>query len=434
MQADDLPVFLSSQMAPVAGRLVLGFSGGLDSSVLLEALCRAGLGDRVLAIHVHHGLHPDADRWLLHCQQQAARCSVAFHAEQVILGVGGNLEARARAARRKALLGHLATDDVLLLAHHRDDQAETLLLRLFRSAGVRGLAAMAERQSWQGRTIQRPLLGWSRAQLEVAAQRWQLSWIEDPANDQLHFDRNFVRHRVLPAIQQRWPDASRHIAASAAVLAEQAGLLDELAAADLSACDGNRDSLSLPLWSQLSPARRRNLLYGWLRQRGMRPPSADKIARIDTEMVSAAEDRQPEILWEDGELVRYRQRLWLLAPGQRQPLNDSAIWRPDSQPLLQLGPVSIRVADGEGLVVRDSGQGLLVRAARGGERILLRGHHRQVSELWRSAGIPPWRRQRLPLFFVGDELVAAAAIGVADGWSPALGEPAFRLLIEDSAL
>ena len=211
-------------------------------------------------------------------------------------------------------------------------------------------------------------------------------------------------------------------------------LLDELAAADLSACDGNRDSLSLPLWSQLSPARRRNLLYGWLRQRGMRPPSADKIARIDTEMVSAAEDRQPEILWEDGELVRYRQRLWLLAPGQRQPLNDSAIWRPDSQPLLQLGPVSIRVADGEGLVVRDSGQGLLVRAAHGGERILLRGHHRQVSELWRSAGIPPWRRQRLPLFFVGDELVAAAAIGVADGWSPALGEPAFRLLIEDSAL
>src|SRR5690606_23344729 len=145
-------------------------------------------------------------------------------------------------------------------------------------------------------------------------------------------DRNFVRHQLLPVIQQRWPDAARHIAGSAAVLTEQAQLLDGLAADDLAACDGDRDSLSLPLWSQLSPARRRNLLYGWLRQRGMRPPSIDKIARIDSELVPAAEDRQPEIVWQDGELVRYRQRLWLLEPGQRQPLTGSALWQPLDQP------------------------------------------------------------------------------------------------------
>ncbi|MCC1495564.1 tRNA lysidine(34) synthetase TilS [Alcanivorax sp. 1008] len=434
MQADDLPVFLADQLASVQGRLVLGFSGGLDSSVLLQALCRAGLGERLLAVHIHHGIHPDADQWLQHCQQQAERCAVAFAAQRVALAAGGNLEARARTARRAALLSYLADGDVLLLAHHRDDQAETLLLRLMRSSGMRGLAAMAARQSWQGRDILRPLLDWSRGQLETVAQQWQLSWIDDPANDELHFDRNFVRHRVLPAMAQRWPDGVRHIAMSASVLAEQAQLLDELAAADLVACDGDRDSLSLPLWSQLSPARRRNLLYGWLRQRGMRPPSADNIARIDSDMVMAADDRQPEVVWHDGELVRYRQRLWLLAPGQRAPLTDSALWQPASQPLLRLGPVDIRVTDGEGLEIRDAGQSLMVRAASGGERILLRGHHRQVSELWRSAGVPPWRRQRLPLFFVGDELVAVASIGVADGWSPSPGETAFRLLIEDSAL
>jgi tRNA(Ile)-lysidine synthase len=434
MKADDLPAHINTQLADTRGRLVLGLSGGLDSSVLLEALCRAGLGGRLLAVHVHHGLHADADQWLQHCRHQAERCAVAFVAERVTLQPGGNLESRARTARRAALLAHVGADDVLLLAHHLDDQAETVLLRLLRGAGGRGLAAMAKRQLWRGRQIRRPLLDCSRSQLEAAARYWQLGWIDDPSNDQLHFDRNFVRHQVLPVMTQRWPDAAPRISTSAQVLAEQAGLLDELAAADLAACDGDQGSLSLPLWCQLSGPRRRNLLYGWVRRRGMRPPSPDKIARIDTEMVPAAEDRQPEIVWEDGELVRYRQRLWLLDPGQRQPLTDSAVWQPTSQPDLRLGPLHIRLADGEGLAVRDSGQRLVVRAASGGERILLRGHHRQVSELWRSAGIPPWRRQRLPLFFVGDELVAVAAIGVADGWSPAAGEAAFRLLIEDSAL
>lgn len=434
MQADDLPLFLANQLAAVPGRLVLGFSGGLDSSVLLEALCRAGLGSRLLAVHVHHGLHADADQWQQHCQQQAERCAVAFASEQVTLPPGGNLESRARSARRAALLTHVGTEDVLLLAHHRDDQAETLLLRLLRSAGARGLAAMAVWQSWRGRQICRPLLDLSRSQLEAAARHWQLRWLDDPSNDALHFDRNFVRHQLLPVIQQRWPDAARHIAGSAAVLTEQAQLLDELAADDLAACDSDRDSLSLPLWSQLSPARRRNLLYGWLRQRGMRPPSIDKIARIDSELVPAAEDRQPEIVWQDGELVRYRQRLWLLEPGQRQPLTGSALWQPLDQPELQLGSLRIRLGHSEGLALRGTDAGLLVRAASGGERIQLHGHHRQVSELWRSAGIPPWRRQRLPLFFVGDELVAAAAIGVADGWSAQPGEAAFHLLIEDSAL
>ncbi len=434
MTPDALPDQLRHSLAEIRGRLVLGYSGGLDSSVLLAALCRAGLGERLLAVHVHHGLHADADQWLMHCQRQAELLDVAFIAERVDLAGTGNLEQRARRARRQALLAHVGEQDVLVLAHHRQDQAETLMLRLLRGAGVRGLAAMAPVQHWQGHHIHRPLLAVSRADLEQAAAVWQLQWIDDPANDQLHFDRNFLRHKVMPVLAERWPEAGQAMQLSASVLAEQAELLDQLARQDFAECDGADDSLALTGWSALSAPRRRNLIYGWCRRRGIRPPPADRLARIDTELVPAADDRQPEIRWPDGVLLRYRQRLWLLSPAACEPLSGSYFWQPAAQPLLCFGEVSVCLAEEGELVLRASERPLLVRAAEGGERILLRGHHRQVSELWRAAGIPPWRRRRLPLFFIDDELVAAAAIGVADGWSAGPGEAAFRLTIEDSAL
>lgn len=434
MTPDALPDHLRHSLADIRGRLVLGYSGGLDSSVLLAALCRAGLAERLLAVHVHHGLHADADQWLAHCQGQARLAGIDFIAERVDVAGKGNLEQRARRARRKALLAHVGEQDALLLAHHRQDQAETLMLRLLRGAGARGLAAMAPVQRWQGRDIHRPLLTVARADLAQAGAIWQLQWIEDPANDQLHFDRNFLRHKVMPVLAERWPETVQSMQLSASVLAEQAELLDQLAGQDFAACDGAGDSLALTGWLTLSAARRRNLIYGWCRRRGIRPPPADRIARIDTELVLAAEDRQPEICWPDGVLLRYRQRLWLLAPAAREPLPGCHLWQPAQQPALSLGDISIRLAEQGELILRATGQSLQVRAAEGGERILLRGRHRQVSELWRAAGIPPWRRQRLPLFFIDGELVAAAAIGVADGWSAAPGEAAFRLTIEDSAL
>ena len=434
MTPDALPNHVRLSLADIRGRLVLGYSGGLDSSVLLAALCRAGLARRLLAVHVHHGLHADADQWLAHCQRQAGLAGVEFVAERVDVAGKGNLEQRARRARRKALLAHVAGQDALLLAHHRQDQAETLMLRLLRGAGVRGLAAMAPLQRWQGRDIYRPLLGVSWADLELAASVWQLQWIEDPANEQLHFDRNFLRHQVMPILTGRWPEAGQSMQLTASVLAEQAQLLDELADQDFAACDGAGDSLALAGWQALSAPRRRNLIYGWCRRRGIRPPPADRVARIDTELVPAAADRQPEISWADGVLLRYRQRLWLLSPAAREPLSGCHLWQPEVQSRLVLGVVSVCLAEHGELAFRASGQPVQVRGAEGGERILLRGQHRQVSELWRAAGIPPWRRQRLPLFFIDGELVAATAIGVADGWSAAPGEAAFRITIEDSAL
>lgn len=425
---------LAETLRSVTGELVLGFSGGLDSSVLLAALCHAGLAKRVHAVHVHHGLAADADHWREHCRRQAQAWPVRFSVVHVQLPARGNLEAEARQLRRAALIDRVGRQDALLLAHHRHDQAETVLLRLLRAAGTRGLAAMAPRQQWQGRVLLRPLLDTPRSTLEALARHWQLDWLEDPANQQLRFDRNYLRHRLWPVLAARWPQADARLAESAALLTEQAWLLDELAQQDLKACAADRHSLSLPAWLALSPPRQRNLIYGWCRQRGLMPPPASAVARIASELAAAQPDRQPQIRWPDGVFARFRQRLWLLTPAAWQPLAGVAEWLPASQPVLQLDGVTLRLEEPGDLCLRAPSAALTVRAARGGERIRRFGHHREISELWRRAAVPPWQRRRLPLLFVGDELVAAAAAGVADRWQPVAGEAVFHIAVTDSAL
>ena len=435
MTPDSLPHHLSRLLGPDTGRLVLGFSGGLDSSVLLHALCRAGLAGRVLAVHVQHGLHPQAETWCEHCAGVARSLGVAFVVERLTLAPGGNLEARARDARRAALLRHVDPADTLLLAHHRQDQVETLLLRLLRGAGARGLSAMAAEQHWQGRRLCRPLLAWDRSTLAQLARDWGLAWISDPANASLQFDRNYLRHRVWPVLDERWPQASERLHTSAAVLAEQAGLLDELANEDYRHCDGSADgcSLSLTGWLALSPARRRNLLHGWLRSRQIRPPTAATLARVEQELASAAADRVPRVDWSEGAFCRYRERLWLLRPAALRPLSGEQVWAAPFQDLHWQGLRLSRQTQGA-LRWRHLPETLVVRPARGGERLLWHGLHRQVSELWRVAGVPPWQRRRLPLFYAADELVAVAGIGVADPWRASPDDAGLSLAVEDSAL
>ncbi|PKM23126.1 MAG: tRNA lysidine(34) synthetase TilS [Gammaproteobacteria bacterium HGW-Gammaproteobacteria-14] len=444
-----IDLLVDDGLADSRGQLVVGFSGGLDSTVLLEALLRAGFAERLKPVHIHHGLHADADAWAEHCSRQAVQRGLTALVERVSLTSGGNLEGRARQLRRQALMRHVGPEDVLLLAHHRDDQAETLLLRLMRSSGARGLSAMKSRQSWQGKTICRPFLGVGRQQLVAAARHWQLSWIEDPANQQVDFNRNFLRHQVLPLLDQRWPDSAAMLTASASVLAEQAGLLDERAWEDFVSCDGDDQSLSLSAWLELSSPRRRNLLYGWLRRRGINAPSVATLQRVERELVTAADDRQPAVVWPEGEWRRFRGRLYLLSKSASLPLEDAVEWRPIVDPVLQWQGLTIQSLAAntdapdskpaqssvwEELALRGPTESVRVQGASGGERLLLRGHHREVSELWRAAGVPPWRRRRLPLFYVGDELVAVAAAGVADDWCPLPGDRVLFLRIEDSAL
>ena len=419
------------ELAAEAGQrpLVVAFSGGLDSTFLLASLLRAGLGDRVSAVHVDHGLQPDSARWADHCQGVMAALGVSGAVERLRLVPGSNLESRARQARYRALARHVPADGWLVLAHHRDDQAETLLLRLLRGASVRGLSGMRRHQQLDGLTLWRPLLDCSRDWIQARAEHWQLSWVEDPSNRESGPDRNFLRHQVLPALSQRWPAADR-LAATAQACEEAATLADDLAGLDAQqALLG--DQLSATALLGLSGPRRRNLLAWWLRRQGLQVPDRAWLARLHQQVLLAGEDREPRLGLAQHVCCRFRDRLFLLPESALEPLTGEHQWLPTPGQSLALASATLhaRAAPAE-LMLRPPAQPLTVRAADGGERILLGGMHRQVSELWRERSVPPWQRRRLPLLLLGDEVVAAAAIGVADSWQPAAGETAVGLHIE----
>ena len=420
------------------GRLVLGFSGGLDSSLLLAALVRAGFAARLDAVHVAHGLQPAAQAWGEHCAAIAAAQGVRFSVAHLSLSPGANLEARARDARRAALVDATPADGALLLAHHADDQAETVLLRLLRGAGPAGLAAMAPRSIFENRLLLRPLLDTPRATLAALAREWGLVWVEDPTNTDVTPDRNFLRHQVLPALTGRWPGLVATLGRDARLQAEAAALQADIAATDCDALLRADGSLSLRGLAALSRVRQRNLLYGWLRATGRRAPAEKVLQRVLDELAGAGQDRLPEVAWPEGVFCRYRDGLYLLGPDARMPLTETIELPLADGISRRLGPGTVTVARGQADDVAAvwlplALQRVWLGPAPQGARILRGGLHRDLRELWRVAGVPPWRRRQLPVVLgegPGDDrpvLLAAAGIGTADPVRPAPGAPAWRL-------
>lgn len=297
--------------------LVVGYSGGLDSTVLLHALHRLERWP-VAAWHVHHGLSPHADAWAAHCQAQAHAWGVpcAVRHVEVARDSGAGLEAAARAARHVALAEAMDTGagDWLLLAHHQGDQAETVLNNLLRGAGVLGLAGMAERS---GRVL-RPLLGIARPELHEYAVQHDLRWIEDESNGDEHYTRNWLRRRVLPLLTERFPRAGARLSASAAHAAEAQGLLDQLAAIDAGAVDGAAPRFPLPLATLrgLTPARATNLLRVALAAAGLQAPSAVRLSEFVRQCREAGPDRHPRLATPRWTLEARARQVWLQCGGE----------------------------------------------------------------------------------------------------------------------
>ncbi len=417
---------------PAVGPLVVGFSGGLDSTVLLEGLIRLGSEPADLCpVHVHHGLSRHAEDWARHCHDLAMARRLQLILEYAQLEEGANLEARARQARYHALEKHVPQGGVLLLAHHQGDQAETVLLRLMRGAGVSGLAGMDKLQMRAHYQLARPLLDLPRATLEAAAREWNLDWIEDPANTDPARDRNHLRHQVRPALAEHWPAADGCMAASASWLREADTLLTERAAEDFEACHGQGDRMEIAEFRALPGARRRNLLHWWCRRRGLRPAPGHLWQRLEPEVLDVPRDRQPRLEWADGCLARCADRLYLVRADELAPVTGVASWEPETR-TLDFGPFRLEraKADQADLGLVSAADALEVRAASGGERLYRHGMHRRLVELWREAAIPPWQRRQLPLFYAGDILVAAAGAGVADDWQRQAHEDAMGIAVK----
>jgi len=311
----DLPErvgdFIAARLAPTE-HLCVGLSGGCDSVVLLHLLSCLGLDERLSAIHVNHGLSPNADAWAAFCAECCGRLEIPLEIVRVAVDArsGLGLEAAARAARYAAFADCAA--DCLALAHHRGDQAETLLFNLLRGAGVAGAAAMPPERQLRRQRLVRPLLSVSRADLEDYARQHGLHWIDDESNGDLSFSRNFLRHRVLPGLSERFPSAEHALAQAAAHFGEADELLAQLAAEDWLRCaDG--EAASLRCLRRLSLVRLKNLLRYRLRALGWRVPAANRLDEFARQVLSAGPDRHPELVLPDGCLRVGQGRLNCLA-------------------------------------------------------------------------------------------------------------------------
>lgn len=419
--------------------LIVAYSGGLDSHVLLHALgqLRATAGWPIRAVHINHGLHPDAGRWAEHCAHVCAELTVALDVEAVVVAAVGDygVEEAARRARYAALARHVRAGEVLVTAHHRSDQAETVLLQLLRGTGVRGLAAMPARTPFGPAELVRPLLPWDRVALASYAVTERLRYIDDPSNSDPRLARNYLRAEIMPRLIARWPDAAEQLARSARHSAEAMHLLDEIGAADLAASTTSAGELRIDALTALSPARRSNVVRYWLRARGVRVPAETTLRQILKQCDATPRTRHVCIAWPEGEVRRYRD--WLtVRPRQGAPLDWTTSWNP-ALPLIIPGTgkrLRTQAATGNGLAQTWMHTApWQVRWRRGGERCLLpgRAHRHKLKKLLQEAGVPPWERARLPLVYIDGQLAAVADRWVCQPFAARAGEPSVSLVFEN---
>lgn len=425
--ASELPALLDTLAARLAAepdvrRWVIAYSGGLDSSLLLELCSRLSLTQPLAAVHIDHQLQAVSSTWAEHCQRQCERLAIPLTVLRVVPDSAS--EAGARDARYAAFERFLQPGDCLLLAQHADDQAETLLLRLLRGAGVAGLAGMPVSRKLGQAKLLRPLLEEPRSRLEQVAAALKLSPVEDPTNAQDHYERNWLRLNILPLLKQRWPALLRRCRDTAALMADADALLRERATDDLAASRLGAGGVSIVAMRALSPARQRNLMHHWLEQQTGQRLSRSRLNALLHSMLSPRADAEPIEQLQGQQLRRYRDGLYLLpnalpeVAGSGEPLRLQV----GQSHVLPHGKLTWYQAD------RGLPGGLILSLAyrHGGERLrpLGRGGSVSLKQLLQEAGVPPWLRPLQPILWSGDSIVAVPGIclcegqAVENGWLP----------------
>lgn len=429
----ELPERAAAVLAPAispGAHLALGLSGGVDSVALLAALTELAPAMRfsLRAVHINHGISSNAARWAEFCAQLCAGFRIPLQLEMVDIGPYRNLglEGAARRARYDAFARVDA--DFIVLAQHRDDQAETLLLRLLRGAGLRGLSAMSPLRGLPGTRARllRPLLAMSRAEIETYARLRGLEWIEDESNVDTLRRRNFLRHEAFPMLERQFPAARATIARTAAHLAEARELLDEMARDDLERCGGGA-AVDIPVLHRLGEARAKNVLRHWCETRGIEPLSAARTTELLRQLKESRADARFSDAGPGWTFLRYREKLYLRRASEAVERNLREAWDGgNALPMVSLGGVlRFKPEEGRGLSLAKLRAGrVTVRLRQGGERLRpdTRRPRRTLKNLFQERGIPPWRRDCLPLIFCGDELVCVPGIGDACEFRATPGE------------
>jgi tRNA(Ile)-lysidine synthase len=419
----QLHTFLKNHLKPNQ-RLLLALSGGLDSTVLLHLLVEAKrtIPFELYAMHVHHGLSKNANSWAGFCEQQCQQLQVPLQVVHVDVDKdsGSGIEGAARQLRYEALFGYKLNDippDFIVTAHHQDDQAETLLLQLFRGAGVKGLASMAAVDN--ARRLLRPLLDVSRKELESYAIQHTIHWCEDESNDDTHYERNFVRHEVMPVLELRYPAVKSVIARTASHLSEANELLDSLAAIDIEELV-RENSLCLLGLAKLDALRAKNGLRWWFARNQLAMPSAEQLSEMYSQLMNAKPDAnlcievQSKDYAQALSIRRFQQHAYLC---RSQPVQAfDLVWNGEPELVLPNGgKLLFRQVNGAGLAVKFGMTRLRITNRDGGERFKPNALRptRTLKHLLQEANIPPWQREQLPLIYWQDTLAYVPGVGVA---------------------
>ncbi len=444
----------SLYVLPEKSHYVVAYSGGVDSHVLLQ--CCAVLNLPVRAIHIHHGLQAIADDWVKHCQTICKQLNV----ELEIVYVDAKKQQRespeesARNARYQALHHSLNDSDCLLLGQHLNDQAETLLLQLFRASGAAGLSAMPALRSFANNIQLRPLLTFSRNDIVAYAKENNLQWVDDPSNADTAFDRNFIRAEVMPLLKNRWPEITDKLASAANLQASHLRVMEDMAAIDLANVTITADRvpecyfypvvsvLSISKLKRLSSARLLNVLRYWISQSatGESPVAKKLVTRnlleeLERSFLHTQQDAKAVISFSGHEFRKYQDGLYLLKPKLSNEVmvevkNSQYIWNSAQALLIHSAGIELERAQGlkgNGLKLSLLNEALTVRFRQGGEIFhpANRRHSQRLKKLLQEENIPPWERNLIPLVFFGDELIAVAGLWYSKKHQADVNEPAW---------
>lgn len=435
----------------------IAYSGGVDSHVLLHVFASYRLQNsfELSAIHINHGLNPRAEDWQQHCANICAHLNVNFLTKKIDNHVlpGESPEALARKRRYAAFKELLSSQDILLTAHQQDDQAETLLIQLFRGAGPKGLSAMPKEKKLAECLLVRPLLNFSRDQIHEYAVKHHLQWIEDDSNKNSKFSRNFIRHEIMPVLKKRWPNITTTLSRAAKHCGDMQNLLDAVMP-DVSPQANNlassalcrerhwmpdsslalvsgmtndfivRNQLSVSGLIHLEPSEQRYILRNWLSQNNIPLPSEKKLFHLQNDLLTAGQDKKPHVAWGDYEVRRYQDILYLMPCLASHDSKQVFKWN-------LITPLEIHNV-GKLQAISTVGNGLKaniteveVRFRQGGERIQLpgRNHSHCLKKMFQEWKIPPWQRDRIPLIYIQNELAAVVGFFIADKYAAQLNEP-----------
>lgn len=430
------PLAAAMQSVRAGPDLVVALSGGLDSIVLLHAAVGTfqDSGRKLSAIHINHQLQPNATEVEQFCRELCAGLGVPLTVERVNVPLStdeqaraGGLEEAARDVRYRAFEQHLQDDSMLLLGHHGDDQIETVLFRFLRGTGVAGLGGMPrERALGRGR-LYRPLLEFSRQQLEQWASVLQLQWIDDPSNVDHAYDRNFLRGAVIPPLKTRWPNLFRRMQSTSNACRESAQLAASLARLHYNAASDSSGNLSVEVLLSLSVAEQKNLLRWWVEQRGYRPPTLNNWPVVLQQLLTAGRDREPELNGEGFDVRRFQERLYIVPNSNEIPARPLPL-TPD-HPVVWLGQ-QLRLEPTA--TAARCVPNLQVMARQGGERVREspKGRSRPLKKWLQEKAVPPWERAWIPLVYDADELVGVGHLWLSPRYSGPAPESGWRIIWE----